>query len=681
MATDSRTELQLVNTSDVHEAASEVEMESGNWYVSTTENGEMTFSVPSENVNEDYNLCFDILQTGENMSVFELLFTEGSSDSLLQRVPELIWSRANEQFAMNIRVLVGCTARVNISLGELMRPEVKRTRHGAWLTSFLGGNQISPEKIDEVVLRIKTERRGNTKWWMSTPYVTEATPPPLTNLTMTNELLLDEFGQSAVHSSEYLIKSETELVESLHSQETDPTKNQWPDDYSEWGGRSSEQLKSTGYFTTRYDGDQWWFVDPDGFPFWSSGITCVDPTIESAYKYLEDGLKWLPPKTGKFEECHIDTDEGQVFNYLTANLIRAFGPDEWYKTWKRIVASEVLDMGFNTVGAWSDEAVPKEFDIPYVRSLDWDFGELPEVYSDFPDVYHPDFESTVEEYAKPLQETADDPALLGYFLSNYPDWTLIQSPIAEKMITTEGESYTQDKLADTLRETYGDSETLSTRWGTSVSFEDIQRGTVAGDLSETAKDNLNEFSTRMVERLYATKFEKCRQFDENHLNLGVRFAESPPEWAEICLKYTDVFTIYSYSNSVSDSNASQRIAELVDKYDVPALIGEWQFGALDSSLPSPGLCPLATQEERGDAFRNYLESAAAEPWCVGAHYFRLYDHSAIGGTHGENFNIGLLNTCNQKYEEVTEAARESHESLYSIVSGRTAPFDDPPEYL
>jgi hypothetical protein len=90
---------------------------------------------------------------------------------------------------------------------------------------------------------------------------------------------------------------------------------------------------------------------------------------------------------------------------------------------------------------------------------------------------------------------------------------------------------------------------------------------------------------------------------------------------------------------------------------------------------------VPTQSDRGRAYRAYLESAAAGQWCVGAHWFTLYDQSAIGRFDGENYNIGLLDVCHRPYARLVEAARASHARMYAVAAGQEPPFDDAPEYL
>jgi hypothetical protein len=98
-------------------------------------------------------------------------------------------------------------------------------------------------------------------------------------------------------------------------------------------------------------------------------------------------------------------------------------------------------------------------------------------------------------------------------------------------------------------------------------------------------------------------------------------------------------------------------------------------------LPGSGIGHVPDQRARGKAFRVYLEDAAAKPWCVGAHYFTLYDQSAIGRFDGENYNIGFLDVCHRPYEPLARAARASHERIYEVAVGRIEPYDDEPQHL
>ena len=61
---------------------------------------------------------------------------------------------------------------------------------------------------------------------------------------------------------------------------------------------------------------------------------------------------------------------------------------------------------------------------------------------------------------------------------------------------------------------------------------------------------------------------------------------------------------------------------------------------------------------------------------MGAHWFTLYDESALGRYDGENNNIGFLDMCNRPYEEMSAAAIVSHERMYDVADGRAEPFHE-----
>jgi hypothetical protein len=189
--------------------------------------------------------------------------------------------------------------------------------------------------------------------------------------------------------------------------------------------------------------------------------------------------------------------------------------------------------------------------------------------------------------------------------------------------------------------------------------------------------DLQDFSVLMAGKYFQALSQACKKVDPNHLNLGMRWAGVPPKWAVEGMRSFDVFSINCYQKKVPFSQTEEIHATL----KMPIIIGEWHFGALDAGLPSSGIGHLRNQVDRGKAYRVYLEDAAANPYCVGAHWFTLYDQSALGRFDGENYNIGFLDICNRPYEELGRAAIASHEAIYEIASGSVRPFADEPEYL
>jgi len=164
----------------------------------------------------------------------------------------------------------------------------------------------------------------------------------------------------------------------------------------------------------------------------------------------------------------------------------------------------------------------------------------------------------------------------------------------------------------------------------------------------------------------------CRKVDPNHLILGMRWAWiSDPDlvtgWENM-----DVFSINCYA--VDPTPAIQNIVDL--GVDLPVMIGEFHFGALDAGPDSTGLEGVVSQKDRGIAYRYYCEHVAAHPNGVGCHYFQCYDQFVLGRFDGENYNIGLFDICSQPYPELFEGVRAASEEIYNVMTGELAPVQE-----
>jgi len=270
-------------------------------------------------------------------------------------------------------------------------------------------------------------------------------------------------------------------------------------------------------------------------------MDCVTFSIESAYDGLESALTWLPDREGEFAAAYGQY-EAAMFNYLRANFIRAFGPDGDDTAWSEIVLSQLREAGFNTVANWSDWRIAAE-KMPYTRPLRGDdLQGLPNVYRDFPDVFHPDFEAAAGEFAAQLRDTVEDPALIGYFLMNEPTWGFASEPPAVGMLFNTSDCYSRQVLSEHLREKYGSQSALADAWGSDVTFGAIAAGRWTRVLTASAVEDLTAFSEQMVVRYFGVLSAACRRVDPNHLNLGIRYYTVPPQWAVRGMSVFDVLT-------------------------------------------------------------------------------------------------------------------------------------------
>jgi hypothetical protein len=135
-------------------------------------------------------------------------------------------------------------------------------------------------------------------------------------------------------------------------------------------------------------------------------------------------------------------------------------------------------------------------------------------------------------------------------------------------------------------------------------------------------------------------------------------------------EYFDVFSINCYQMEP----AFDTIDTIAARCKKPVMIGEYHFGALDRGMPATGLRGVASQAERGVAYRRYLETGAANPNLVGAHYFTLNDQALLGRFDGENYQIGFVDCCHTPYGELVEQAIQAHQNMSGAMRGSLPPF-------
>jgi len=195
--------------------------------------------------------------------------------------------------------------------------------------------------------------------------------------------------------------------------------------------------------------------------------------------------------------------------------------------------------------------------------------------------------------------------------------------------------------------------------------------------SEAARRDLRQFNRVLIERYIHVPSQECKKVDANHMNLGLRYAWIAHEDLLAGVDAFDVFSLNCYA-ARPDAAAVRRCSEAAN---APVLIGEFHTGALDRGLPGGGLRTVVGQQDRVDSYRYYVEQAAADPLIVGTHYFQWNDQHVVGRYDGENWQIGLVDVCQQPYEDFVGGARRSHARVYRVAAGQIRPFDKLPDEL
>ena len=444
--------------------------------------------------------------------------------------------------------------------------------------------------------------------------------------------LIDEFGQythadwpGKAHSLDDLKQAWATEAASLKAM---------PTNRCAYGGFLGTSAKATGFFHVEQIDGRWWFVCPDGHLFYSTGVNGVGTGAGTRLQGRENLFAKLPPENLAPPNRRGRSSGG---SFYTWNLQRRFG-DDWRANWPEFTAQRLAAWGFNTMHNWgAPERTPVEPRVPYAAMLrGWQAG--PTIMG-MPDVYTADFSNRVDEAAsRQLAPLKDDPWMLGCFIGNEPPWPGREGQLCDAILAGPA-SEMQKRLRAFLAE---------------------------GNSQARRKEFVFTAFQRYVETINAA----VRRYTPNHLNLGIRFGGEPSETVLKAARGFDVFSVNIYSYG-PDRAKLDRLYALVQR---PIMIGEFHIGAPERGL-APGLVQAANQEERGAAYRYYVEQCAAHPAMVGTHWFQWLDQPATGRNDGENYNIGFVDVTDQPYAELVAAAKLTHDRLLDIHRGNTPPVD------
>lgn len=486
---------------------------------------------------------------------------------------------------------------------------------------------------------------------------------------------IDELGQLAGKDWPGKTNGSDELVDSLRREWELSRDDSAVSDYGPYGGWKQLCFEATGYFRTQHDGERWWFVDPDGYALFSAGMDCIHPAEAMYVPGMEHLLPELPGKDGEFREAWVH----RGCSFGIANLIRAFGPD-WHEKWAELTEYRMRKWGMNTIGNWSSPAFIQRSRLPYVYPMS-DFPSTEQtIFRDFPDVFSPEYEKNAAVFAEQLKALKDDRRLIGYFMRNEPHWAFVDGlNLTEQLLRSPVRYECKDRFVEWLKEKYS-RVVWNAAWGTSFeSFDDLYDAAAYDEWpdSPARREDFAAFNRILIRRYVEVPARHCRKADPNHLNLGMRYAwVGSDDVLEGCEAF-DVFSINCYQFE-PDREMSRRISERLNQ---PLMIGEFHFGAADSGLQAYGIRAVATQADRGMAYRHFVEQAASMPELIGVHYFQLNDQPALGRFDGENYQIGAVDVCQQPYREFAEAMKQAHERMYEIRIGKQAPSADCPKEI
>ena len=422
------------------------------------------------------------------------------------------------------------------------------------------------------------------------------------------------------------------------------------------------QAAAPGFFQLRQIEGRWWFLDPNGKPFLSKGVTTVS--------FYQD---WV--------QHTITSPYGEATRTKYGTV----------EKWRKAVAQRLLGWNFNTLGSWSDEAI-SQVDAGGGRYLAYsvtlNFVERFAAHNNqpgawqhgiFPDIFAPEFLNFCNQTALELCAPRKlDTHLLGWFTDNElrwgADWRGKEELLTLFLNLPAGQAG-RTAAIDLLRKRYPDFAAFNAVWKTRAkSWEELasvqidapftrsqalaQNQEVERGVEGTAKAfvaDCDAFLSDLAERYFSATDAAIKTTDPNHLNFGCRFAYFPAQAVvTAAARHLDAISFNCYSADPSSA---------IDRYSAfgkPVLIGEFSFRAMESGLPNTkGAGPkVPTQKDRAAGFESYVTLALSKPNLVGYHWFEHADEPKEGRFDGENSNYGVVDIHDNPYEELTQKMTE-----------------------
>lgn len=397
-----------------------------------------------------------------------------------------------------------------------------------------------------------------------------------------------------------------------------------PDARCPYGGlEGTKGDKATGFFhAAKLDG-RWCLVDPDGHRFLTVGVCSV------SVNDMARGRKALQDKFG---------DKAG---------------------WARAALAQMNEMGYNTLGCWSDWQTFKEagLKVPYTVQLNWMAGYGKQRggtfsqpgHTGYPNncifVFDPQFEEYCNKQAAKLAENKNDAWLFGYFSDN-------EMPLQ----TANLENYLKGPAGDPGRAAA--EKFLTERYG-------------ATDKKKITDKDRDDFLKIVTERYYRIVSTAIKKVDPNHIYLGSRLHGA--NLRQECVfagvaPYVDVCAVNYYNDWSPNYEHTHMWVRAMDK---PYIITEFYAKGMDSAMGNTGGAgwTVHNQADRGKFYQNFCIGLLGDPGCVGWHYFKYMDNDPSNtktDASNRDSNKGYVNYLYEPWAPIVDAMRALNTKAYAV---------------
>ncbi len=527
-------------------------------------------------------------------------------------------------------------------------------------------NAFDLTKVKKVQVTISWENNSNigSEVQIKTPVGVEEYTFPSMAFEDQKLPMLDLFGQLNSETWENKLISIPDLKDMGNDDYKRYKKLQFDAKFSKYGGfKDGPKLESTGYFyTTKYKG-KWWFVDPEGYLFWSQGVTGVG---QGAFTTVKDRFVIFPDfkleKMLASWELLSTSAKWDKVDFYTLNIKRKYG-DSWKENHAKTSSGRLKEWGLNTYGAWSN--VSEDLNHPFTLIIHPHVSHKIGTLTKIVDPFSNDYRASLKRLLKENKKYKNNPYLLGIFVNNELHFGNEMS-IPNQVLKEKNSIPARKAFEEFLQNKYQTIDALNSKWGSNYdSFKSID-GANRSKFTKVFREDLIDYSYHFASTYFRITSEELKKAFPNNLYFGSRFhgnTKTNKPFVKAASKYCDVISYNIYEFSVKDFKVFSEV-------DKPAIIGEFHFGTGSHGVWGVGLQVASNVEHQGQLYSQYIKEASQHPNFVGAHWFQWSDQPATGRADGENFRIGLVNITDQPYEKLIKAIKETSGKIFDY---RTQP--------
>lgn len=377
-----------------------------------------------------------------------------------------------------------------------------------------------------------------------------------------------------------------------------------------FGGCAEITAAPTGFFRTERIDGAWWLISPDGFGFITVGLNHLDDTD---LRYPHNFDIWQRRYGSRARWIEAATTDLRRWGFNTIGWTR-----QWVSARHHHDIDWVTPLNLGHGKEWSSDEL-RCTGMPYVQQLSVAEIEGWNGNPRWPDVFSSEFDEHCAWLAREYcSRVADDPQLIGYFLTDIPSW--LPHASGGNFVGLDGPV------------PQGHSRDLAT---------------IAG-------------------QYYSTISRHIRAYDPNHLILGDRYNGNmgiPTEVLHAAAPYIDVLSVQYFAGNDGAGCAAMRddLAGWSAEVDLPVIVADIGNCA-PTSLNSDRDCGLSDHADRGRHYVEAFDSIVAEPWLIGWHWCSYLENTARGW--------GLKDGYDNAYTDLTDPITAFNHAVYQRRSNR-----------